>query len=1139
MEASSAQISQGSTLWGSVGCTACHGVDPTNAVGLEDLTTSWTHGSLTAYLADPLAVHPGGRMPSLNLADDEASSLAAYLLAGDGVLTIASRPGLQLHYFDGDFNGMGPIEEIGGTVEPIRVPVPGIGPHAGEDTFGLRLSGEIEIPTTGVWNFYLTSDDGSGLKIDGKTIVDNGGIHGNAMKRGSATLDAGRHAIDIGFFEASGGETLSLSWSGPGIARQPIPAEAFFSDTTVLAPTWGPFEIDEASVQRGMMRFAKTGCGTCHVPEMPKLGELANIAPLASLVAGRGCLAEEVPATAPDYGFTATERSLLDELISNVVALEEPLPADLAVAHTMTRLNCIACHSRPDVGGPTTEALTRFASNDDAEIGDEGRIPPTLDDVGNKLQLNALRNTLAKGEKVRPYMKARMPVFGAEQTDDLVVHFVAADSIAADGREPVFDVARVTAGHALTGVDGVSCVQCHTVAGHPALGVPAVDLASMHARIRPGWFRKHLLDPQKTNPGTRMTASWGNGGTERIFPEHLGGDPTKQVDAIRTYLSLGESMPLPLGVVPDAGEYALVPIDQPILFGTFMRDVSPRTIAVGLPENVHYAWDAEHARLAKAWRGAFMDAEGTWRGRAGQLERPEGRSALQMPAGPAIAVLSTRDETWPSPFTRDASGIRSGAWRFTGTTRDRDRRPAFNSELDGVRITETPIPRLAEGGTRLVRRFTVGSDEGRGDLYMRAAVAASITPLSGEGRERVWAVNDERMIRIDGAESFVRPLSGGGAELLAKVPLSMVGRDDVAFEGVFDVELSFRCGVVLVMRHDASSDEHADPIDPSLERIMNQSNPRPLRPSSTACRLRALVCVTMVTSAAVAGDESDYWRFIDVPEPDGVAHEVGGILPLGGGRVMTSTRQGDVWIIENAHDPAPSVAVLAGTPEDEATADDPHRVRFIKYTDGLQEPLGLAVHPADDAKRRAAIAAGESWNGPVYVAQRGEVSRMVDDDGDWRADRIETICDDWAISGNYHEYTFGPVFEADGDLWLTLNRPFGSEPFGKKDWRGWAMADRRRRHDASGSRGIAITLRRRDGAGLEHLLHRQPGRVVRCEQDVHHRARRFPRTSLGSRKHQAPGVARRVSGRDPRRHPDARSREANPQLQTPGRLVPV
>ena len=74
---------------------------------------------------------------------------------------------------------------------------------------------------------------------------------------------------------------------------------------------------------------------------------------------------------------------------------------------------------------------------------------------------------------------------------------------------------------------------------------------------------------------------------------------------------------------------------------------------------------------------------------------------------------------------------------------------------------------------------------------MRAAVAASIVPAGGEGRERVWAVNDERMLRITGAESFVRALPGGGMELLVKVPLSMVGREDIAFEGAFDVELSW------------------------------------------------------------------------------------------------------------------------------------------------------------------------------------------------------------------------------------------------------------------------------------------------------------------------------------------------------------
>ena len=164
------------------------------------------------------------------------------------------------------------------------------------------------------------------------------------------------------------------------------------------------------------------------------------------------------------------------------------------------------------MGAPEPATLALFVSNDDAELGDEGRLPPSLHDVGNKMKLDAIEETLATGWKVRPYMKARMPVFGDHAVGGLAADLAAADGIPRDAVEPPFSAELAGIGHELVGTDGVSCVQCHTAAGHPALGVPAVDLASMHERLRPGWFRKHLLDPQKTNPGTRMTAFWGNGG---------------------------------------------------------------------------------------------------------------------------------------------------------------------------------------------------------------------------------------------------------------------------------------------------------------------------------------------------------------------------------------------------------------------------------------------------------------------------------------------------------------------------------------------------------------------------------------------------------------------------------------------------
>ena len=94
----------------------------------------------------------------------------------------------------------------------------------------------------------------------------------------------------------------------------------------------------------------------------------------------------------------------------------------------MNRLGCVACHSRANIGGPDSIAKARFVADDLAELGDEGRLPPDLSAVGNKLRLSALREVLSEGTKIRPYMKTRMPKFGAEQVEDLVVHFAAADA---------------------------------------------------------------------------------------------------------------------------------------------------------------------------------------------------------------------------------------------------------------------------------------------------------------------------------------------------------------------------------------------------------------------------------------------------------------------------------------------------------------------------------------------------------------------------------------------------------------------------------------------------------------------------------------------------------------------------------------
>ena len=68
------------------------------------------------------------------------------------------------------------------------------------------------------------------------------------------------------------------------------------------------------------------------------------------------------------------------------------------------------------------------------------------------------------------------------------------------------------------------------------------------------------------------------------------------------------------------------------------------------------------------------------------------------------------------------------------------------------------------------------------------------------------------------------------------------------------------------------------------------------------------------------------------------------------------------------------------------------------------------------------------------------MTRLVDTDGDDRADRYETYSDGWGVSGNYHEFAFGPEADGEGRLWVTLNVGFcGSLGKSIVPWRGWAL----------------------------------------------------------------------------------------------------
>jgi hypothetical protein len=156
-----------------------------------------------------------------------------------------------------------------------------------------------------------------------------------------------------------------------------------------------------------------------------------------------------------------------------------------------------------------------------------------------------------------------------------------------------------------------------------------------------------------------------------------------------------------------------------------------------------------------------------------------------------------------------------------------------------------------------------------------------------------------------------------------------------------------------------------------------------------------------IARAADKPKEEDYYRLDPIPIPSEINLEAGGLEWLPDGKLAICTRRGDVFIASGA-------------------LGETERVRFDLFASGLHEPLGVVQR--------------DGW---LYVTQRGEITRIKDEDGDGRGDIFETFNDGWEMSGDYHEYAFGSKFDQQGDQWvvLCLTGSFTSDV----KFRGWCL----------------------------------------------------------------------------------------------------
>ena len=154
------------------------------------------------------------------------------------------------------------------------------------------------------------------------------------------------------------------------------------------------------------------------------------------------------------------------------------------------------------------------------------------------------------------------------------------------------------------------------------------------------------------------------------------------------------------------------------------------------------------------------------------------------------------------------------------------------------------------------------------------------------------------------------------------------------------------------------------------------------------------------SKAEIIEKESEYYKIVDVPIPSEVILEVGGLSMTDKDQLGVSTRRGEVWLIDKPMSLNPT---------------------YNRYAHGLHESLGLAYKDSG-----------------FYLAQRGELTRLEDKNNDGKADVYKTVYS-WQLSGNYHDYSYGPKFTENGDMLVTLNLGWEGKGVSLVKWRGWML----------------------------------------------------------------------------------------------------
>ncbi len=181
-----------------------------------------------------------------NLTGIEREFQSAYAHKQGGAVSTADIDDLKYRYYRDtweelpDFDALKP-EETGILPDGLF----DLSKRSRNESIGFVWEGSLVVPTTGQYTFSLASDDGSKLRVGGKVILENDGIHGEeTVKTIVVDLQRGRVPIRLDYFQATHGLGLHVTWAGPDFTARPL-------------ATGNPDEADPKAKNRAANNFAR------------------------------------------------------------------------------------------------------------------------------------------------------------------------------------------------------------------------------------------------------------------------------------------------------------------------------------------------------------------------------------------------------------------------------------------------------------------------------------------------------------------------------------------------------------------------------------------------------------------------------------------------------------------------------------------------------------------------------------------------------------------------------------------------------------------------------------------------------------------------------------------------------------------